>query len=391
MTYHWQARVVDAANDASPWVSFASMPSTLPDFGIDMTPPTRPIIRSATNPNQSLWYNNSVAQLQWASRDHISGIAGYTYVLERHAHVIPPGNVVDSTAMTIRNLSDGIWILALRSVDRAGNWSPTATYRLQIDRHPVQVRWLTPQRITLNPYQGPQTVRFSVSKDAQVHVGLYRVGSRVPTQTLWYPHVGAGQVITITVTGKGPKGNPYPKGYYFFSIEAIDHANNITRTNLGGIDVRPEKPSVSATGQQLFDDGGKQIIVSLSRETLYAYDGTKLVLQTLVTTGNPNLPTPTGHFTVLAKYHPYEFVSPWPQGSPYWYPASWSQYAMLFRDGGYFLHDAPWRSAFGPGTNGPGQPGTNFGGTHGCVNIPPGPTLFLYNWAAIGTPVNVVP
>jgi lipoprotein-anchoring transpeptidase ErfK/SrfK len=181
------------------------------------------------------------------------------------------------------------------------------------------------------------------------------------------------------------------KGDYFFSVRATDHANNLTRVDEGAILLDPQQPFTSPTGQQLFPDGGKRIIVSLSRQSLYAYDGTKLAVQTLVTTGNPSLPTPLGTFAILSKFHPFEFISPWPEGSSYYYPPSWSQYAMLFQAEGYFLHDAPWRSAFGPGTDGAGQPGTNYGGTHGCVNMPPGPAEFLFGWAQIGTVVQIVP
>jgi lipoprotein-anchoring transpeptidase ErfK/SrfK len=134
----------------------------------------------------------------------------------------------------------------------------------------------------------------------------------------------------------------------------------------------------------------KHIVVSLSQQKLFAYSGSKVVLTSLVTTGNPSLPTPKGHFTIFAKYHPYQFISPWPVGSPYWYAPAWSSYALAFIKGGYFIHDAPWRSVFGPGSNGAGQPGTNYGGTHGCVNVPVSTAQFLYTWAPIGTPVDVV-
>jgi lipoprotein-anchoring transpeptidase ErfK/SrfK len=173
-------------------------------------------------------------------------------------------------------------------------------------------------------------------------------------------------------------------------VRATDHAGNVGSWNLGGISVNPRPGTLTVTGQRVYPGGGKLIIVSLARQTLYAYDGDKLVLQTLVTTGNPSLPTPAGSYTIMAKYHPFQFVSPWPPSSPFWYPPSWVSYAMLFRAGGYFLHDAPWRSVFGPGSNGPGQPGTNYGGTHGCVNIPPDATYFLWNWAPVGTLVLVL-
>jgi lipoprotein-anchoring transpeptidase ErfK/SrfK len=291
--------------------------------------------------------------------------------------------------LRLANLSDGTWFLAVRSVDRAGNWSPTATFRFQLDRQAPRV-WLTPNQFTFNPYKGPTSLRVSVNKNSNVKLALYRVGDRRPTQT-YAGHFLRGRTSTITWTGKSGNGKLAAKGSYFFSVQASDHANNTVRTNLGTIYVDPRRPERAATGQQLFPGEGKRVIVSLSRQTVYAYEGTKLLLQTYVTTGNSNLPTPLGSYTIMAKYHPFEFISPWPAGSRWWYPPSLSQYAMLFRSGGYFLHDAPWRSVFGPGSNGGGVPGTNFGGTHGCVNIPPGPTLYLWNWAPIGTRVLVVP
>ncbi|MGH2443133.1 MAG: L,D-transpeptidase, partial [Chloroflexota bacterium] len=171
----------------------------------------------------------------------------------------------------------------------------------------------------------------------------------------------------------------------------VDRAHNTAHFNVGGIVVDPKPPTMTPSGVNVYPSGGKLIIVSLSKQTLYAYDGDHLVLQTLVTTGNPALPTPPGSYTVMQRIHPFEFISPWPVGSPYYYAPSWVQYAMLFRSGGYFIHDAPWRSAYGPGTNGPGQPGTNYGGSHGCINTPPDAMTFLWNWTPISTPVDVVP
>jgi hypothetical protein len=389
--YHWQARVEGQNDGPSAWVPFAAAGSQTPDFAVDQTPPTRPVISSPSNPNPTQWYHNRTIMLRWTSKDTLSGVQGYSYVLERQPHVIPPGTLTTQSSVRLSTLSDGVWFVAVRSEDQAGNWSPTATYRLQLDRQPPQLTWLSPSRMTLNPYRGPVSVSFRVNKTSNVHLNLYRVGSNKPVASYSFQRVAPGHVVTIGLNGKDRKGNLLPKGYYFFNVQAVDHADNVGRWNAGGIQLDPLKPARSATGQVLYPDGGKQIIVSLSRQTLYAYDGTHLVLQTYVTTGNPSLPTPLGTFHILAKYHPFEFISPWPQGSPYWYAPSWTNYAMLFQSQGYFLHDAPWRSAYGPGTNGPGQPGTNYGGTHGCVNIPFGPTLALWNWAPIGTTVLIVP
>ncbi|GAC1462329.1 MAG: hypothetical protein PVSMB7_02300 [Chloroflexota bacterium] len=389
-SYRWQARVVDDAGTESPWTIFNTGAGGTPDFSIDTAAPTRPVVTSTSNPSQSSWSNNRTVTFAWKATDPLSGIKGYTFVLEQRAHVIPPGSLTSQTHLSLDSLSDGSWILAVRAMNRAGSWSPTATYRVLLDRQAPRLNWLAPHRFRFNPYRGPTTVRFSVSKDAHVQLQLFRVGSARPVKTYSFRRLSGSSTTSVVWNGKDEHNNAVPKGFYFFAAQAVDHANNVTHVNLGGIDVNPERPTKAITGQPLYPGEGKRIIVSVSRETLYAYDGNRLLLQTYVTTGNPNLPTPLGSFTITAKYHPYEFVSPWPEGSPYYYSPSLSNYAMLFHEGGYFLHDAPWRSAFGPGTNRPGQPGTNYGGTHGCINIPPAPTLFLWNWAPIGTPVLVV-
>jgi lipoprotein-anchoring transpeptidase ErfK/SrfK len=389
-TYHWEARVVDGSGSSSAWVPF-SISSRGFDLGVDQTPPTRPAITSPTNPDPNRWYNVQVPIVQWASDDALSGIRGYTFRLLRNPHVISGGAVTPATGAKLANLTDGTWWAAIRAIDRAGNWSPTATFRLLLDRRAPQIWWQSANHLQFNPFRGPIRLQFKVSKDASVRLALWRVGDRSPTATYSFPSVRSGQLVTIFWNGKTRYGKVVPKGYYYFAADVMDRANNFTHKNIGGINVSPESAIRTPAGVLVFPDAGKRIIVSLSQETLYAYDGTKLVLRTYVTTGNPSLPTPLGSYTILAKYSPFEFVSPWPAGSPYWYPPSWTTWAMLFQSEGYFLHDAPWRSAFGPGTNGPGQPGTNYGGTHGCVNIPPGPMQTLWNFSPTGTPVDIVP
>jgi len=127
---------------------------------------------------------------------------------------------------------------------------------------------------------------------------------------------------------------------------------------------------------------GKLIVVSLSRQVLTAYQDGAVVLTTFVATGRPQLPTPPGVYSIFHRYSPYKMISPWPYGSPWWYPPSWTSFAMEFIGGGYFIHDAPWRSWYGPGAN-------LYNGTHGCVNVPYSSMATLWNWAPIGTTVVV--
>ncbi len=137
---------------------------------------------------------------------------------------------------------------------------------------------------------------------------------------------------------------------------------------------------------------GKSISISLSRQHLWAYEGAKSVLDVDITTGAPDKPTPPGSYSVFSKIPNFKFISPWPAGSPFWYPDSPTHYAMEFLWGGYYIHDAPWRPYYGPGTNLPhlDPDGTVRAGSHGCVNTQLATINFLSAWTPLGTPVLII-
>lgn len=126
---------------------------------------------------------------------------------------------------------------------------------------------------------------------------------------------------------------------------------------------------------------GRVIVISLSNQDLNAYENGVVKYHTLVTTGRPALPTPTGDTTIYGKNHPFLMVSPWPQGSPYYYAPGYVQNVLWFHTGGYGIHDANWRSVFGPGTQ--------RYGSHGCVNVPVDVMPALYAWGQVGDRVIV--
>lgn len=148
----------------------------------------------------------------------------------------------------------------------------------------------------------------------------------------------------------------------------------------------PPGPSPAGTVPNI---GGQLILVSLSQQWLFAYQDHRLVYRTAVTTGMPQLPTPAGTFHVQWHEQNVTFYSPWPYGSPYYYPPEHINYAMYFLYNGYYIHDAPWRHMFGPGTNYPhtDPDGTNETGSHGCVNVPTGAMSWIYRWARDGATV----
>ena len=130
--------------------------------------------------------------------------------------------------------------------------------------------------------------------------------------------------------------------------------------------------------------GAKAVVVRLGAQTLTAYLNGKPILHTPVTTGRPALPTPVGSYRIEAAYSPFTFHSPWPAGSPYWYPPTPVTWAMPFY-GGDFLHDDPGEpaGAYGAGSeNGPYA-------SHGCVHVPHAAMAFLFRWLPIGATVIV--
>ena len=121
----------------------------------------------------------------------------------------------------------------------------------------------------------------------------------------------------------------------------------------------------------------KHIVVSLSQEMLYAYDGDTLFMQEPISTGLELTPTPLGTFTVYKKTPSRYMQGPIPGVSDQYYDLPGVPWNLYFTVGGAVIHGAYWHNKFG-------QPWS-----HGCVNLPPQEAEKLYDWAVLGTPVTV--
>src|SRR5439155_4973206 len=95
-------------------------------------------------------------------------------------------------------------------------------------------------------------------------------------------------------------------------------------------------PALTAGGACIGSAPSKLIVVHLASQSLIAYENGCPVVQTLVTSGRPALPTDRGDFRIFNKNSPYKFVSPWPPGSPFWYHSAWVSWALeIVSDGTY--------------------------------------------------------
>jgi lipoprotein-anchoring transpeptidase ErfK/SrfK len=116
---------------------------------------------------------------------------------------------------------------------------------------------------------------------------------------------------------------------------------------------------------------GRWIDVDLSEQRLTAYEDDVPVRWVTVSTGLPATPTPEGQFRIYVK-----FVADDMEGPGYYLQDV--PYAMYFYLG-YGVHGTYWHDNFG-------QPMS-----HGCVNLPTSEAEWLFNWASVGTLVNIHP
>lgn len=112
--------------------------------------------------------------------------------------------------------------------------------------------------------------------------------------------------------------------------------------------------------------GDKWIEVDLSEQKLRAWEDSKLILESLVSSGKW-APTPTGEFTIWSKLK-YTKMEGGKKGTGTYYYLPNVPYTMYFYKG-YGLHGTYWHNNFG-------QPMS-----HGCINLPSGVAQQLFFWA----------
>ena len=121
----------------------------------------------------------------------------------------------------------------------------------------------------------------------------------------------------------------------------------------------------------------KRIIVDVSEEMLYAYDGKVLFMKEPISTGLEFTPTPRGVFSVFKKTPARYMQGPVANVSDQVYDLPGVPWDLYFTEDGAVIHGAYWHDHFGVPWS------------HGCVNLSPQKAKKLYNWAVVGTKVIV--
>jgi hypothetical protein len=122
----------------------------------------------------------------------------------------------------------------------------------------------------------------------------------------------------------------------------------------------------------------KEVVVSISAQSMWAYEEGELVMSSLVSTGTAEVPettTPVGYHAILAKFDAQTMEG---TISGEYYRVEDVPFVMYFDNLGNALHGTYWHSNFGAPMS------------HGCVNLPMDIAAWMYEWAPVGTAVTVV-
>ncbi len=187
---------------------------------------------------------------------------------------------------------------------------------------------------------------------------------------------GAGQVYTVR-----PGDTLASIAYrYGTSAWAIASANGLANPNYiypgqrlripaggGGA------PAPAAPG------GGQRIVIDLSDQRMVVYQGGQVLWNWVVSTGRPGQETAVGHYKVLNKI-PNAYAYTWGLQMPYWLGIYWAGslqngiHALPIQANGQRL----WEGYLGQRVS------------FGCIILSTQNAATLYNWATVGTPVDVV-
>lgn len=133
----------------------------------------------------------------------------------------------------------------------------------------------------------------------------------------------------------------------------------------------PRTPTRSFSGRWLDADLQEPAMLT-------AYEGDRVVLNTLAIKGTIANQTPTGTFSIQRRVQDETMDSGTlgvdPHG-PGGYHLEHVLYTQYFTGDGASIHYNYWSSNFG------------YSGSHGCLGLNMGDALFLWNWADLGTPV----
>lgn len=137
--------------------------------------------------------------------------------------------------------------------------------------------------------------------------------------------------------------------------------------------IEPETKTAAAVFTAAATDG-KRIEINLTQQKMALFEAENKISEYTVSTGKWSMPTPQGTFAINTKV-PTAYSATYDLYMPNW---------MAFVGSKYGIHGLPYRGSWVEGENHLGTPVS-----HGCVRLSWQDAETVYNWADIGTQVDV--
>ncbi len=168
---------------------------------------------------------------------------------------------------------------------------------------------------------------------------------------------------------------------YGSTVWAISQANGLANpsTIYPGQRLRIPSGGSAAAPAPAAGTASRRIVVDLSDQRMYVYQNGQLLWNWVVSTGRPGQETAVGKYKVQNKI-PNAYASTWNLQMPYWLGIYWAGrlqngiHALPIQGNGQQL----WAGYLGQRVS------------FGCVILGTQNAQTLYNWASVGTPVDIV-
>ncbi|TAL51196.1 murein L,D-transpeptidase [Patescibacteria group bacterium] len=188
---------------------------------------------------------------------------------------------------------------------------------------------------------------------------------------------------TLNIDGLGIESLAFYDDELYLSTSSTATLYNVTRNSTSQLD--QDHPVLAtdtnqffiAPGRLLFDGdmAEQKIEIDISDQRLYAFEHGILRNSFLISSGLNNA-TPLGIHSVLEKVPLVHYAWSYGENDARNYDLGWIPYNLRFYPHIY-LHYAPWHNNFGHQMS------------HGCVNVNLTNIQWLYEWTAVGTPVEI--
>jgi hypothetical protein len=187
---------------------------------------------------------------------------------------------------------------------------------------------------------------------------------------------GSDEIVTV------PNGAVFPelRVYDLYGTEAV-RANVMDAGYRGAVSVAvlgnrlltmPLLPTVMTS-----PGAEKMILVDLSQQRLYAFERGRLARTFLISSGTARFPTPVMSVAVRSKVPVKTYRWSYGPGNPNNYNLPGVKWNLQI-NGPFYIHYAYWHNNFGHPMS------------HGCINVGLTDSEWIYNWADVGTKVEVV-